>query len=69
MRYFEIVKPSTKHLSSDTDPREAAAEELQQWDGMKPAGSLRARTSILLEPQDLISRPSRQQHLSPRRSL
>ena len=67
MRYLEIVKPSTKHLSSDTDPREASAGESHRG-GMKPAGSLKARISILLEPQDLTSWPSRRWHLSPQRS-
>ena len=37
MRYFEIVKPSTKHFSSDTDPREASAGEPRSV-GMKSAG-------------------------------
>ena len=27
MRYFEIVKPSARHISADTDPREAAPGE------------------------------------------
>ena len=50
MRYFEIVKPSTKHLSSDTDPREASAGEPRSG-GMKPAGEL--GTANPLASQDL----------------
>ena len=27
MRYFEIIKPSARHIAADTGPRDAAAEE------------------------------------------
>ena len=31
MRYFEIVKPSARHIVADTDPREAAAGRTTNW--------------------------------------
>ena len=67
MRYFEIVKPSARHILSDTDLKEPTAGK-PRIDGMKSVGNWQTGTSTLLEPQDLIKRRSRQPHLSPRRS-
>jgi hypothetical protein len=67
MRYFEIVKPPARQISTDADPREGSAGESRS-DGMKSAESLKTCTSFLLEPQNLISRQSRRRHLSPLRS-
>jgi hypothetical protein len=60
MRYFEIVKPSV-----GTDPREGAVGERRSG-RIEKAGELTTANS----PQAInrINRPSRRQHLSPRRS-
>jgi hypothetical protein len=55
MRYFEIVKPSTKQKLSDKDQREPSAGN-PRIARMKSAGNRQTGTSTLLEPQDLISR-------------
>ena len=67
MRYFEIVKPSARHILGDVDLKEPTPGK-PRIDGMKSAGNWQSGTSILPEPQTLINRPSRQRHLSPRRS-
>ena len=65
MRYFEIVKPSARHIAADTGPREAAAEERRIRE-MKTVGAWAIANSVA--SPDLINRPSRRWHLSPRRS-
>ena len=65
MRYFEIVKPSARHIAADTGPREAAAEERRTRE-MKIAGAW--VTANPVASPNLTSRPSRRRHLSPRRS-
>ena len=64
MRYFEIVKPSARHVSADADPREAAPGEPRNG-AIETAGEWASRTSL---GSNRVNRPSRQQHLSPRRS-
>ena len=63
MRYFEIVKPSARHVLADTDPREAAAGETRNG-AIETVGERASHRSLL----DRINRPSRQWHLSPQRS-
>jgi hypothetical protein len=65
MRYFEIVKPSARHIAADTGPREVAAEERRTRE-MKAVGASATANSVA--SPDLINRPSRRWHLSPRRS-
>jgi hypothetical protein len=67
MRYFEIARPSPRHILSDTGLKEPTAGE-RRIDGMKSAGSLKGRVAILLEPINLPNRRSRRRHLSTRRS-
>jgi hypothetical protein len=67
MRYFEIVRPSPRHILSDTGPKEPTAGE-RRIDGMKSARSLKGRVAIFLEPINLPNRQSRRQHLSTQRS-
>ena len=65
MRYREIVKPSARHIAADTGPREAAAEERRTRE-RKTVGAWATANSVA--SPDLINLPSRQSHLSPRRS-
>ena len=50
MRYFEIVRPSPRHILSDTGLKEPTAGE-RRIDGMKSAGSLKGR--VAMEPINL----------------
>ena len=57
MRYFEIVKLSKTQMPVDADnPEEFAPEDTVE-------------SEMVSESLNQINRPSRQQHLSPRRSL
>ena len=74
MRYFETAQPSAWHILTDADLNDAAGEPRRgrlrdqwsfgvrkQWESVRPALQF-------CRAQDLPNRPSRRQHLSPRRS-
>ena len=74
MRYFEIVKPSARHILADADQREAAGElRSGRIKGPVEIGMRKQLESVrpalqFCRAQDLPKQPSRRQHLSPRRS-
>ena len=65
MRYFEIVKPSARHIAADTGPREVAAEERRTRE-MKIVGAWVTANPVAFP--NLTSWPSHRRRLSPRRS-
>ena len=65
MRYFEIMKPSARHIEP-TLAREKPLAEERRMRGMKTVGAWAIANSVA--SPDLINRPSRRWHLSPRRS-
>ena len=64
MRYFEIVKPSTKHILSDTDP--TMKPPSKRW--YEICWKLEKPHCHLAGADKPTKRQSRRQHLSPRRS-
>jgi hypothetical protein len=62
MRYFEIAKPSARHILADADPRGTALG--QPRNGTIETAGERCLSNLL----NGINRPSRQQRLSPQRS-
>ena len=70
MRYFEIVKPSARHISANADRRERTVEEpcCGRELGVGAVENRQDATANLQETQTLINRQSRRRHLSSRRS-
>jgi hypothetical protein len=66
MRYFEIVKPSTKHILADAEPRDTAPKNPVDSGirkQLKPG-----RPALVSNSSNQINQPSRRRHLSFRRS-
>ena len=61
MRYFEIAKPSARHILADADPKEAAPGEPVESAIRKPFKP--NRPALVSDSLSQVNRSSRRQHL------
>jgi hypothetical protein len=66
MRYFEIVKPSARHILAYPDAVAAPGRTARERRDTKYLTA--NQPALVSDSLNQVNRPSRQQHLSPRRS-